>query len=669
MPEYEDELRARAQSLVGVVLSRKYRIEGVLGVGGMATVFAAAHRNGRRVALKLLHPEFSSRSDVRVRFLREGQAANAVNHPGVVTVIDDDVAENGAAFLVMEFLEGRSLEELWEEEGGRLPPKLVLAVGRELCEVLDAAHVAGVIHRDLKPANLFLTKDGRLKVLDFGLAQLRDAAAPKLTATGLVFGTPAFMAPEQAKGRNSSVDAQTDLWAVGATMFTLLSGEMIHAGRTGQELIIAAATKPPRSLWSVLPTADAELVELIDRAVAFKQKARWSSAREMREAICRVSDRLFGDPRPELVAPAEMTRVGPLPWLNVGEAVTPERTAPDDSADTHDQFVVPKKADSDTRDDFAAFTVRRDPPIESAESDDAATKVRKRVSPEDVARQRTPPMGTGGAIDPKARWHDLTPATAHLTPGRMPVAAAHTPRPDLTNREVEVTVRTPAYLAPRPGAVPTGTMAHARAMPAAATVPRWKVLGLHAVEALLNAVRDTWAIVASPVQPAGRDHRARLTGTQRQRSPDRSWGPVVVLSFIASVSLLILGIMIFRHRAMSIGVEPAPTSARRPARGQSSATTSLAAPSPEPAQIASAPADSSAPPTAYARGNDSTPAAAESPPPSPSASPSSARAGQPRPAAPTTASSATMLPTPSPACAPPFVRDSAGVKHWKLECL
>lgn len=285
MTEVDDDLRARAEARVGTVLRGKYTVERVIGIGGMASVYQAMHRNGRSVALKLLHPELSIRADLRKRFLREAQAANAVKHSGVVAVIDDDVAEDGAAFLVMELLEGQSVEELWEAYGRKLPAKTVLTIASDLCAVLDVAHSAGVIHRDLKPANLFVTNSGELKVLDFGIARVRDAAASSATSTGSVFGTPAFMAPEQAGGLVNELGPLTDIWAVGATMYTLLSGRSVHEGQSGQHIAILAATRPAPSLAAVLPEAPPEIVAIVDRALAFEKAARWRSAAEMRTAL------------------------------------------------------------------------------------------------------------------------------------------------------------------------------------------------------------------------------------------------------------------------------------------------------------------------------------------------------------------------------------------------
>lgn len=293
MSETEDELLARAQKRVGTTLCGKYVVERVLGIGGMASVYAGKHRNGHRLAIKVLHPELSIRGDIRERFRREAHAANRIEHPGVVAVIDDDVDEDGAAFLVMDRLLGRSVEDLWARAGQRLPAKTVIAIGYAVCDVLAAAHGAGIIHRDIKPANLFVTTDGRLKVLDFGIARVRDAANAKLTDTGVLLGTPAFMPPEQACGLVSEVDERTDLWAVGASMFVLLSGRGVHEGQTAQHITMLAATQPARSLAVVAPDLPAEIVSLVDRALMFDRRDRWSSADAMRAAIGEVSLSLF----------------------------------------------------------------------------------------------------------------------------------------------------------------------------------------------------------------------------------------------------------------------------------------------------------------------------------------------------------------------------------------
>jgi len=288
MPVEEvDEVALRAQERVGCVLREKYRLDRVLGIGGMAVVFAATHRNQKQFAVKMLHPELSLRRDIRTRFLREGYAANSFKHPGAVAVLDDDVAEDGAAFLVMELLEGTGVEEMWGRFGRQLPLAATLAIGHQVLDVLAAAHAKGIVHRDIKPANLFLTDDGTVKVLDFGIARVRDALSTgsSSTGTGVLLGTPAFMAPEQALSKSSEIDGRTDVWAVGATLFTLLSGHVVHDGDSASHVLVNAATQRARSVATLAIGTPLAVVELIDRALAFDKGQRWASAEAMRDAI------------------------------------------------------------------------------------------------------------------------------------------------------------------------------------------------------------------------------------------------------------------------------------------------------------------------------------------------------------------------------------------------
>jgi serine/threonine-protein kinase len=282
----DDELKRQAEERVGTVLGGKWRLDALLGVGGMASVYSATHRNTKRVAVKLLHPHLSFEGSIRERFLREGYAANRVKHPGVVAVHDEDTTQEGAAFLVMELLEGESVSERWQKKSFRLPPEEVMSLTDELLDTLAAAHEQGIVHRDIKPENLFLTHDGQLKVLDFGIARLRELSGSiSATRTGSMLGTPAFMAPEQAKGRWNEVDALTDLWSVGATMFTLITGDYVHQGNTANEMLALTITQPARSLGSVMPGLHPALVELVDRALAYQKHDRWPDARAMRAAL------------------------------------------------------------------------------------------------------------------------------------------------------------------------------------------------------------------------------------------------------------------------------------------------------------------------------------------------------------------------------------------------
>jgi serine/threonine protein kinase len=262
----------------------KYRLDALLGVGGAGAVFAATHRNGTRVALKVLHRQLAKRADMRARFLREGYVANKIQHPGVVRVLDDDDDESEqSVFLVMELLEGESLEHRWSRVGSRMLLAEALTHADAILDVLTAAHAAGIVHRDIKPENVFRTTDGVLKVLDFGIARLLDGSGA--TKSGEIFGTPAFMPPEQASGRVREIDQRSDVWSVGAVLFTLLSGVHVHETRHAAEQMIFAATRDARSIQGVVPTIPVEVAQVIDRALAFRSDGRWPSAREMQAAL------------------------------------------------------------------------------------------------------------------------------------------------------------------------------------------------------------------------------------------------------------------------------------------------------------------------------------------------------------------------------------------------
>jgi serine/threonine-protein kinase len=292
----DDPVLHDAAERVGTVLGGKYHLDRVLGVGGMAVVYAATHRNRKKFAVKVLHAELSVRRDLRARFLREGYVANSVDHPGVVAVLDDDVDADGSAFLVMELLEGATIDALVSRLNGRLPVREALAVAHQLLDVLAVAHESAIIHRDIKPANLFVSTEGTVKVLDFGIARLRDVAAGvQSTRAGAILGTPSFMAPEQALAHGDEIDPRTDIWAAGACLFTMLSGQFVHEGDNARQLMIRAATVPARSLGEVAPDTPSPVVELVAKALAFEKSARWDSATAMRAAVARIHGELYGE--------------------------------------------------------------------------------------------------------------------------------------------------------------------------------------------------------------------------------------------------------------------------------------------------------------------------------------------------------------------------------------
>ena len=320
---HEDPLIRHARGRLGMVLSGKWTLDALLGVGGMAAVYAATHRNGKRVAVKMLHEALSHNDEVRKRFLQEGYAANTIQNEGAVSVLDDDVAPDGSAFLVMELLEGETLEDRWGRLEHRLPVGEVLAMMDQLLAVLAAAHAKNVVHRDIKPENLFLTRGGALKVLDFGIARVLEAEKARAGATraGMVMGTPAFMAPEQARGRWDEVDGRTDLWAVGATMFTLLSGRFVHQAASEHERMIVSATRRAPSLATVAPGMPVAVTAIVDRALAFERNERWADAGSMQRAV-RTALEALGGSAPFSAAPRQPTVVSGVAGAMVSGVMT-----------------------------------------------------------------------------------------------------------------------------------------------------------------------------------------------------------------------------------------------------------------------------------------------------------------------------------------------------------
>jgi serine/threonine protein kinase len=293
----DNEIDREASERVGTVLNEKWTLERLIGVGGMAAVYAARHRNGALAAVKLLHPEFSQHKEVRERFQREGYAANKVGHPGVVRVLDDDVIGTGplagSAYLVMELLEGESMQDRLER-GPPIGEQEFLEIAECVLEVLQIAHERGVVHRDLKPENLFFAREGggaegvktRIKVLDFGLARLQEGQS--ITTYGLALGTPAFMSPEQAAGRLEEIDGRTDLFALAATGFRVRTGVRIHEGDGPVELVTKMAHLPAPRIRTVAPDVSEPYARVIDRGLEFTRDDRYESAAAMRTDVQRA---------------------------------------------------------------------------------------------------------------------------------------------------------------------------------------------------------------------------------------------------------------------------------------------------------------------------------------------------------------------------------------------
>jgi serine/threonine-protein kinase len=300
-------------SLIGQLVSGRYRVLSVLGTGGMGRVYLAEHvAIQKRVALKVLHPEYSKRRDIVERFQQEAISASRIKHPGVLDVFDFGELEDGSSFIAMELLEGRDLGATLEKFGP-LRPELAIEVLVQVCRALDAAHASGVVHRDLKPDNIFLQSGEAghptAKIVDFGIARLRDgedlAQAPsaeaagkegsdgpkrRLTKTGMIFGTPEYMAPEQAQGREA--DHRSDVYAAGVILFESLTGAVPFTGSTFLEVLNRHVMFAIPHLRDVCPdlVVSQELERVLRRALAKDPAARFGSMREFAEALLSVPE-------------------------------------------------------------------------------------------------------------------------------------------------------------------------------------------------------------------------------------------------------------------------------------------------------------------------------------------------------------------------------------------
>jgi hypothetical protein len=294
-----------------------YRILGVLGAGGMGVVYRAEDPHLQRlVAIKTLLPAVAARSAAKERFLREARAAAALKHDHIVTIHHAGEA-NGVAFLVMELLDGESLEQRLERESP-LPIAEGVRIGREVAEGLAAAHQRGLIHRDIKPSNIWLELAAcgvaRVKILDFGLARSADGD-PNLTQSGAVVGTPSYMSPEQAEG--GTVDARSDLFSLGCVLYRMCTGVVPFAGRTVTSVLHALTTESPKPPNELNPEVPPALAKLIHRLLAKDAAGRPASAAEVAEALRtlrRAPDSTVSFEPAAGAAPKPPHR-RPIPWL------------------------------------------------------------------------------------------------------------------------------------------------------------------------------------------------------------------------------------------------------------------------------------------------------------------------------------------------------------------
>ncbi|HEX5603595.1 MAG TPA: protein kinase [Pyrinomonadaceae bacterium] len=356
-------LEADPASIVDTVLDGQYQMEALLGKGGMGAVYRARHiLLGDRVAIKVLPPEVRTNAEWLRRFRREGQAARRFRHPNSVTVYDLRTAADGTIYMVMEYVEGHTLD-LAIKTRGRFSAAESLDILTPIMSVLDTAHSMGVVHRDLKPENIMIGKADEtgqpvVKLLDLGIAKMREIAGgdnggnTALTMAGQVLGTPYYMSPEQwgeiPRDGSSEIDGRADIYSLGLVFYEMIAGRRCFAGNTLHELRREHVQTRPRPLVEVIPDVPRGFSDAIERATAKDRDDRQPSAgtlaSELRAGLSTPSGQVVGAPSPELtetvVGDSRETNADVnAPTILTVDAATPTSPAAGRAANTHDATV------------------------------------------------------------------------------------------------------------------------------------------------------------------------------------------------------------------------------------------------------------------------------------------------------------------------------------------
>ena len=285
--------------MVGQVVAGRFRVVRLLGKGGMGTVYEAEHTFiKKRVALKMLRPEITSNPEAVERFRREALATSTIGHDNIVTIDDFGILDDGQVYLTMEFLPGAPLNQVLLKE--IMPVSRVLELILQVCQGLAAAHELSIVHRDMKPENVFLVEDGgRVKILDFGIAKVTGSGdSTNLTKTGAIFGTPNYMAPEQALGKK--VDHRADIYAVGIMLYEMLTGRVPFQSESFLAVLTQHVTETPLPLREVAPNrqVDAELEALVMKSISKKPEERYPDMAALIRDLERAMARLAAQPAP-----------------------------------------------------------------------------------------------------------------------------------------------------------------------------------------------------------------------------------------------------------------------------------------------------------------------------------------------------------------------------------
>jgi serine/threonine protein kinase len=268
---------------VGTTLAQTYAITKVIGEGGMGRVYQAQHTRigGKMFALKMLHPEFARQPEVLSRFQREAEAAASIKNAHVIDVYDVDRTPDGRPYIVGELLEGTELADYLQKVGS-LPVPRAVRITRQICKALAAAHARGIVHRDMKPENVFLTGEiekPHAKVIDFGISKTGDTPGTALTKTGMIMGTPSYMAPEQAKG--DKVDQRVDIYATGAILYCCLTGKRPFDRNDPTATLAAVLTEEPQRPRELNDTIPERLELVVQRAMSKNPKERYQRIEDL----------------------------------------------------------------------------------------------------------------------------------------------------------------------------------------------------------------------------------------------------------------------------------------------------------------------------------------------------------------------------------------------------
>jgi eukaryotic-like serine/threonine-protein kinase len=276
---------------IGTVVAGSYEVTGLLGRGGMGAVWLARHLRlpGKRVAIKVLLGGAGGDAQALARFRREAEVASRIGHPNIVEVLDFNTLADGTPYQVLEFLDGESLGARLRRE--RLPVTVALELARQLGSALQAAHRAGVVHRDLKPENIVLVRTDaggvlhdRVKILDFGISKIRGSQTLQ-TQEAVLIGTPQYMSPEQASGKNNTVDHRTDIFALGAIVYEMLAGKSAFAGDSLVAVVMDIVQGRPDPLAQLAPDLPPPVVAAVERALAKSPAERWQQVSEFIAAL------------------------------------------------------------------------------------------------------------------------------------------------------------------------------------------------------------------------------------------------------------------------------------------------------------------------------------------------------------------------------------------------